>query len=337
SQLVEENRRRGKHEPEYELMDTGVFDENRYFDVFVEYAKADSEDILIRISVTNRGPNSASLDLLPTIWFRNTWAWDKNEPRPFMRSGTTHGEHVIQLNHPRYGERWVYSEGTPELLFTENETNFLRLYGVENAASYVKDAFHAAIIQENSSALNPSHIGTKAAAHYPLVVPRGETINVRLRLSNIHFASSMEPPFGKEFDEVFRNRLREANEFYSTVIPDELTSDAKNVMRHSLAGMLLQKQFYHYVVKSWLDGDPDFPAPPAERRRGRNHDWPHLYNADVISMPDKWEYPWYAAWDLAFHCIPLALVDCDFAREQLVLLLREWYMHPNGQIPAYEC
>jgi Glycosyl hydrolase family 63 C-terminal domain len=336
SWLVEENRRRGKHEPEYELMDTGVFDDNRYFDVFVEYAKADSEDILIRISVTNRGPEPASLDLLPTIWFRNTWAWDKNEPRPFMRSGKNHGGHVIQLNHPRYGERWLYAEDTPELLFTENETNFHRLYGVDNASPYVKDAFHEAIIQRNSPALNPSHIGTKAAAHYPLMVPPGGTVHVRLRLSNIDFTGSMERPFGKEFDEVFRNRLREANEFYSTVIPDELSSDAKNVMRQSLAGMLWSKQYYHYVVKNWLDGDPDFPAPPAERRHGRNHEWPHLYNADVISMADKWEYPWYAAWDLAFHCIPLALVDCDFAKEQLVLLLREWYMHPNGQIPAYE-
>ena len=336
ARLVEENRRRGKHEPEFELLDTGVFDENRYFDVFVEYAKADSEDILIRISVTNRGPEPASLDVLPTIWFRNTWAWDKNEPRPFMRSGDAGREHAIQLNHPRYGERWLYVEGAPKLLFTENETNFRRLHGVDNASPYVKDGIHEAIIRKNSDAVNPSNIGTKAAVHYPLTVRPAETVQVRLRLTNIDFASAGNRPFGKAFDSIFNDRLREANEFYSTVIPDELSSDAKNVMRQSLAGMLWSKQYYHYVVKSWLDGDPDFPAPPAERRHGRNHDWPHLYNADVISMPDKWEYPWYAAWDLAFHCIPLALVDCDFAKQQLVLLLREWYMHPNGQIPAYE-
>src|SRR5215471_6339656 len=336
SRLVEENRRRGKHEPEFELLDTGVFDENRYFDVFVEYAKSDSEDILIRVSVTNCGPETASLDLLPTIWFRNTWAWDKNEPRPFMRSGDAGGEHAIQLNHPRYGERWLYVEGNPELLFTENETNFRRLHGVDNASPYVKDGIHEAIIRKNSDAVNPSKVGTKAAAHYPLTVQPSETVQVRLRLTNIDFAVSGKRPFGQAFDAVFNERLREADEFYSTVIPHELSSDAKNVMRQSLAGMLWSKQYYHYVVKNWLDGDPDFPMPPAERRHGRNHDWPHLYNADVISMPDKWEYPWYAAWDLAFHCIPLALVDCDFAKEQLVLLLREWYMHPNGQIPAYE-
>jgi hypothetical protein len=336
TRLVEENRRRGKHEAEFELLDTGVFDENKYFDVFVEYAKADSEDILIRVSVTNRGPEPASLDLLPTVWFRNTWAWDRNEPRPFMRSRNNSGEHVIQLNHPRYGERWLYLEGTPALLFTDNETNFRRLYGVDNVSPHVKDGIHEAIIRQNKDAVNPANVGTKAAVHYPLTVAPQETVHVRLRLTNVDFASVGGRPFGKTFDMIFHQRLREADEFYSTVIPNELSSDAKNVMRQSLAGMLWSKQYYHYVLKNWLDGDPDFPAPPAERRYGRNHDWPHLYNADVISMPDKWEYPWYAAWDLAFHCVPLALVDCDFAKEQLVLLLREWYMHPNGQIPAYE-
>jgi mannosylglycerate hydrolase MGH1-like protein/glycosyl hydrolase family 63 len=336
SRLVEENRRRGKHEPEFELLDTGIFEENRYFDIFVEYAKADSEDILVRVSVSNRGPETAHLDLLPTIWFRNTWTWDKNEPRPFMRSGDSGGEHAIQLNHPRYGERWLYVEGNPELLFTENETNFRRLHGVDNASPYVKDGIHEAIIRKNRDAVNPSNVGTKAAVHYALAVQPAETVQVCLRLTNVDFAISGKRPFGQAFDAVFNERLREADEFYSTVIPHELSSDAKNVMRQSLAGMLWSKQYYHYVVKNWLDGDPDLPMPPAERRHGRNHDWPHLYNADVISMPDKWEYPWYAAWDLAFHCIPLALVDCDFAKEQLVLLLREWYMHPNGQIPAYE-
>ena len=336
ARLVEENRRREKHEPEYELLDTGVFDENRYFDMFVEYAKGDSEDILIRVGVTNHGPEIASMDLLPTIWFRNTWAWNKNEPRPFMRSGNGGGDHVIQLNHPRYGERWLYVEGTPMLLFTENETNSRRLYGVDNSSPYVKDGIGEAIVHNNDAAVNPAKVGTKAAAHYPLTVRPGETVQVRLRLTNMDFAAIENRPFGKSFDKIFNDRLSEANQFYSTIIPDALSSEARNVMRQSLAGMLWSKQYYHYVVKPWLDGDPDFPAPPPERRRGRNHDWPHLYNADVISMPDKWEYPWYAAWDLAFHCIPLALVDSDFAKEQLILLLREWYMHPNGQIPAYE-
>src|ERR1051326_681164 len=336
ARLVEENRRRGKHEPEYELLDSGVFDENRYFDVFVEYAKADAEDILVRISVANRGPEPASMDLLPTIWFRNTWSWDKNEPRPFMSAGTGKGDHVIQLNHPRYGERWLYLEGTPKLLFTENETNSRRLYGLENASPFVKDSIEDAIVHKHSDSVNPANVGTKAAAHYPLTLRPGETVRVHLRLTHVDLPATAVGPFGKAFDMVFDARMREADEFYATVIPAELSDDARAVMRQSLAGMLWSKQYYHYEVKQWLEGDPNFPSPPPERRRGRNHDWPHLYNADIISMPDKWEYPWYAAWDLAFHCIPLALVDWDFAKEQLILLLREWYMHPNGQIPAYE-
>jgi len=336
ARLVEENRRRSKQEPEYELLDTGVFDDNRYFDVFVEYAKADSEDILVRISVANRGPEPASLDLLPTIWFRNTWSWDRNEPRPFMQAGNGGREQVILLSHPRYGERWLYVEGAPRLLFTDNETNSRRLYGLENASPYVKDSIDDAIVHKNNEAVNPSNVGTKAAAHYPLTISPGETAHVHLRLTNVDLTAAGALPFGKAFDDIFNTRIQEADEFYSTVIPKNLADDAKSVMRQSIAGMLWSKQYYHYEVKQWLDGDPDFPQPPAQRRRGRNHDWLHLYNADVISMPDKWEYPWYAAWDLAFHCIPLALVDSDFAKEQLVLLLREWYMHPNGQIPAYE-
>src|SRR5437899_262405 len=360
ARLVEENRRRGRQDPEFELMSTGVFDENRYFDVFVEYAKADVEDILIRITVANRGPELASLDLLPTIWFRNTWAWNKNEPRPFMRAaagptggpttGPTGGghEHVIQLNHPQYGERWLYLEGTPQLLFTENETNYRRLYRVESTSPYVKDGIHDAIVQQNTAAVNPSNIGTKAAAHYPLTLGPGESVRVDLRLTSTdaerkrgsaqpqEMAAAGGLPFGKSFDRIFAERIREADEFYAGIIPEDLSDDARNVMRQALAGMLWSKQYYHYEVAPWLDGDPDFPPPPPERRKARNHEWRHLYNADVISMPDKWEYPWYAAWDLAFHCIPLALVDPDFAKEQLILLLREWYMHPNGQLPAYE-
>ena len=336
ARLVEENHSRAKDKPEFELLDTGVFDENRYFDVFVEYAKAESEDILIRISVANRGPDAASLDLLPTLWFRNIWSWNKDEPRPFLRALAGGREAAIQLEHPQYGRRWLFLEGTPRLLFTENETNTRRLYGVENASPYVKDGIEQVIVHQNPTAVNPSEMGTKAAAHYPLTLGPGETVQVRLRLTNADLSAAGELPFGRAFNAIFDTRIREANQFYATVIPDDLSVDAKNVMRQSLAGMLWSKQYYHYEVNPWLDGDPDQPAPPDDRRRGRNHEWRHLYNADVISMPDKWEYPWYAAWDLAFHCVPLALVDPDFAKEQLVLLLREWYMHPNGQIPAYE-
>jgi hypothetical protein len=336
ARLLEENRRRGKSEPEYELMDSGVFDENRYFDVFVEYAKADTDDILIRISVANRGPECASLDLLPTIWFRNTWTWDKNEPRPFMRATEEDGKKAVQLNHPRYGERWLYAQGVPALLFTENETNGRRLYGLDNPSPYVKDSIDTTVVHGNADAVNPAKVGTKAAVHYRLTLPAAESARVCLRLTPVDFTASPRSPFGREFDKIVADRIREADEFYSTVIPEHLSADAKTVMRQSLAGMLWSKQYYHYEVNPWLDGDPEFPRPPSERRSGRNHDWRHLYNADVISMPDKWEYPWYAAWDLAFHCVALALVDSDFAKEQLVLLLREWYMHPNGQIPAYE-
>jgi hypothetical protein len=334
--LVEENRRRGKNEPEFELLDTGIFEDNRYFDVFVEYAKGDAEDILVRIRVANRGPEAATLDLLPTVWFRNTWSFDKNEPRPYMQMANPGQEQAIHINHPMYGERWLYMEGAPKVLFTENETNVARLYGAANPSPYVKDSIDDAIVHGREDAVNPSQVGTKAAAHYALTVPAGETVEVCLRLTPNEFKSGDSNPFGRTFDRIFDTRIREANEFYATVIPEGLSADAKNVMRQSLAGMLWSKQFYHYEVKTWLDGDPDLPMPPRERRKGRNHEWPHLYNADIISMPDKWEYPWYAAWDLAFHCIPLALVDSDFAKEQLVLLLREWYMHPNGQIPAYE-
>jgi len=335
AQLVEENRRRGKQEPEYELMDTGVFEENRYFDVFVEYCKADSEDLLVRINVANRGPDTAAIDLLPTVWFRNTWSWDRNEQRPLMEVVTDRSESTIHLSHPQYGDRWLYAEGMPQLLFTENETNLERLYGVQNSSRWVKDGIGEFIVQGRKDAVNPAKVGTKAAAHYPLTVLSGETVRVQLRLSQRKFGAA-DRPFGRGFDRIFNGRACEANEFYETVIPSELSDDAKNVMRQSLAGMLWSKQFYHYEVKRWLDGDPEGPPPPDQRHHGRNHEWSHLYNADVISMPDKWEYPWYAAWDLAFHCIPLSLVDPDFAKEQLVLLLREWYMHPNGQIPAYE-
>jgi hypothetical protein len=332
-QLVEENRQRGKDDPEFELLDTGIFDDDQYFDVFVEYAKADTEDILIRISVSNRGPEAANLRLLPTVWFRNTWSWGNSQRHPELHQVRPAPDPVIELIHHRTRPRWLYCEGNPELLFTENETNARRLYGEENRQPFVKDGINDHVVDGNRGAVNPERTGTKAAAHYPLTVGAGQTVVVRLRLTDTDFSGKSA---FTSFDNTFTTRQREADKFYSTVIPHDLSTDAQNVMRQGFAGMLWSKQFYHYVVKDWLQGDPGNPAPPRERRRGRNHEWTHLYNADILSMPDKWEYPWYAAWDLAFHCIPLALVDSDFAKEQLTLMLREWYMHPNGQIPAYE-
>ncbi len=336
--LVEENRRRGKQEPEYEILDTGVFNDNRYFDVFTEYAKGGAEDILVRISVSNRGPEPARLHLLPTVWFRNTWSWGGSESKPALRADARHEPvRVIELEHAESGKRRLYCEGSPELLFTENESNNQRLFGTANGSRYVKDGINDCVIHGTRDAVNPEMTGTKAAAHYVLTVGAGETVTIRLRLTDQDLGTaSGASPVGRDFNNVFADRLREADEFYATVIPSDLSADAKNVMRQALGGMLWSKQFYHYVVRDWQNGDPTQPAPPQGRKDGRNREWAHLYNADVISMPDKWEYPWYAAWDLAFHCVSLALVDSDFAKEQLTLMLREWYMHPNGQLPAYE-
>jgi hypothetical protein len=333
TELAEVNRRRDKKQPEYELIDTGVFDHDRYFDVVVEYAKADVDDIVIRISVTNRADEIANLRLLPTAWFRNTWSWGSADRPPALRQARPSPHAVVELEHPQFGKRWLHCEGSPELLFTENETNMQRLFAVGNRTPYVKDGINDYIVHGAKDAVNPEHKGTKVSAHYDLRVGAGETITVRLRLSDSDF---LRRDALADFNSIFQKRQREADEFYATLIPAELSADAQNVMRQGFAGMLWSKQFYHYVVKDWLRGDPDNPSPPPERKSARNHEWQHLYNADVISMPDKWEYPWYAAWDLAFHCVPLALLDPDFAKEQLILLLREWYMHPNGQLPAYE-
>ena len=336
SKLVEENRRRGRNQPEFELIETGVFDEDRYFDIFVEYAKAEPEEILIQIQAVNRGPEAAVLHLLPTVWFRNTWSWGYTEPRPNLRRVKSEDPRaIIEVNHHYYGRRWLYCEGSPELLFTENETNNRRLYGLENG-SYAKDGINDYIVHGVKEAVNAGHSGTKGTAHYPLTVDPGRTVTVRLRLTDKEIPPTVGEHLGADFERVFLERQREADEFYATVIPQDLAPDAQNVVRQAFGGLLWSKQFYHYVVEHWLKGDPAYPPPAAGRKYGRNHEWTHLYNADVISMPDKWEYPWYAAWDLAFHCIPLALVDSDFAKKQLILLLREWYMHPNGQLPAYE-
>ncbi len=348
SQLVQENRQRDKLSAEFELIDTGVFDENRYFDVFVEYAKAGVDDILVRINAINRGPDEAELHLLPSLWFRNTWSWNGDTTRPRLsrrkraepgakgrRKAPMTDYETIEAVHPAEGRRWLYCERAPELLFTENDTNTQRLYGTTNGASYFKDAFNEFVVHNARDAVNPSQEGTKAAAYYSLRLAAGESVTLRLRLTNTEMTDWNALPF-TEFDDIFAARQREADEFYADVIPRDISDDAQRVMRQAFAGLLWSKQFYHYVVNDWLAGDSAEPKPPDARLRGRNHQWTHLYNADVISMPDKWEYPWYAAWDLAFHCVPLALVDSDFAKEQLLLMLREWYMHPNGQLPAYE-
>jgi hypothetical protein len=361
AQLVEENRRRGREQPEFELLDTGIFAENRYFDIYAEYAKADVEDILIKITAVNRGPEAASLHLLPSFWFRNTWSWGRDLRRPDACVATSVPESVCaELQHWQYGKRWLICAGQPELLFTENETNNARILGERNRSPYVKDAFHEYIIHGNKAAVNPQKTGTKMAAYYPVELGPGQSVTLKLRLTDVEPLAGMERElglvgiitspghaeraegvpstndFGAGFDGLFALRQKEADEFYASRTPKELSNDAKAVMRQSLSGMLWSKQFYHYDVRTWLEGDPAGPPPPKERWNGRNKDWTHLYNEDILSMPDKWEYPWYAAWDLAFHCIPLALVDPDFAKDQLILLLREWYMHPNGQLPAYE-
>lgn len=334
AQLVEENRRRGRGDLEYELIHTGVFDDDRYFDVLVEYAKGSPEDLLIRIHLTNRGPQQAELTVLPTIWFRNTWSWGLDVRKPRLHQGNPVRDFsVIEFDHDHYGSRRLLCEGSPELLFTENDTNTRRLYGDEDGARYVKDSINDYIVHGDKEAVNPDKFGTKAAAHYVARLEPRMSSTIRLRFTNLGEAAAFAT---QDFDAVFKTRISEANDFYDRLAPAELSEDARRVQRQAFAGLLWSKQFYHYDISRWLKGDPAGPEPPRERQRGRNSDWTHLYNADVISMPDKWEYPWYAAWDLAFHCIPLALVDSTFAKDQLVLMLREWYMHPNGQIPAYE-
>jgi hypothetical protein len=341
ARLVAENRRRGKRDPEFELADTGIFDGNRYFDIFVEYAKAAPDDILIRVTVANRGPDEARLDLLPTLWFRNTWSWGRTGEgywkKPRIEAA---GSKAFVAEHEDLGLFRFSFEGrpvVPELLFTENETNAARLFGSANASPWVKDAFHEYVVGGRSGAVNPEKVGTRAAVLYRLNVPAGQQIAVRLRLSADAEASAASgDPFGAGFDGVFEARMAEADAFYAARLPAELSEEERRVSRQAYAGLLWTKQFYHLSVKDWLEGDPAQPPPPPARRHGRNAEWTHLYNRDVLSMPDTWEYPWYAAWDLAFHMVPFARIDPHFAKEQLILLLREWYMHPNGQIPAYE-
>ncbi len=338
--LVEENRRRGKSQPEFELLDTGIFDNNKYFDIFAEYAKASPNDILIRIIIANRSLQPAGLYLLPTLWFRNTWSWGRKGeaywPKPQIRQTE---DNLLQMDHVSLNRFYLtVSTGPdgkfPQFLFTENETNTDRLFNEPNASPYVKDAFHEYLIKGRKKAANPAKRGTKAAALYHLDVAAQAQIEVYCRL----FFENEKPEnfFGKNFENVFNQRIRETDEFYLSRTPAGSTEEERRILRQARAGLLWTKQFYHYSVKDWLEGDPAQPKPPESHKYVRNHDWQHLYNRDVISMPDKWEYPWYAAWDLAFHMIPFASIDPHFVKEQLTLFLREWYMHPNGQIPAYE-
>ena len=324
--LVETNHRRSREEFEYELLDTGVFDNDRYFDVFVEYAKADPEDILIRITAYNRGPETATLHVLPTLWFRNSWSCgDTSKPNLYEVDGR------IRTSHDKLGERTLSCAGNPELLFTDNETNASRLWGHANPSPYVKDAFHEYLITRKKDAVNPSKNGTKAAAYYRLKIPAGGSEVVRLRLSPKPSAEE----FGR-FDEIFETRLADADEFYNRITPKTLSEDEQRVHRQALAGMLWTKQYYYFDLDRWLCEHEAHPLTGTSHRNVRNTEWFHMLNSDIISMPDKWEYPWYAAWDLAFHTIALSLVDFDFAKDQLLLMLRNLYAHPNGQIPAYE-
>jgi hypothetical protein len=342
SDLVETNRRRGRREFEYELLDTGVFDEDRYFDVFVEYAKGSPEDLLIQISIHNRGPAPAALHVLPTLWYRNQWSWHGGPDRPALRQVTGTPARTVEAVDSKLGEHYLYCEGDAPLLFTENETNTERIFGVPNRCPYVKDGINNHVVHGQEGLVNPEKTGTKVAAHYRMTVNPGECRMIRLRLTEAAPAAFVGgdgrggSPFGGRFDQVLQARRKEADEFYAAVLPSSLNADEANVMRQALAGMLWTKQFYHYDVDKWLEERGADPFEPARKAAPRNDHWHHMYNGDVISMPDKWEYPWYAAWDLAFHVIALTLVDADFGKQQLKLMLRERYMHPNGQIPAYE-
>ena len=355
-ELIEANRNRSREEPEYQLGDTDALDGNRFFEITIEYAKVDPDDFFLRVSATNCGPEPADLHILPTVWFRNTWAWGRDDPRPALRAASDTAMHcpTIAAEHPTLGEYQLHCEGSPELFFTENETNAERLFAAPNSSPFVKDGINDRVVHGRMETVNPLRVGTKAAAHYRFQIAPGATEEVRLWFGRV---GEPEEPYrpGEPgatrrivclpvldrqafdlFESMLNVRRREAEEFYTALAPAGLSAEHLAIQRQTLAGMLWTKQFYHYIVHDWLEGDPSQPLPPQERKRGRNAHWRHLYNERVMSMPDKWEYPWYASWDLAFHCIPLALVDPQFAKGQLDLVLREWYQHPNGQVPAYE-
>ncbi|MBI5757985.1 MAG: glucosidase [Planctomycetales bacterium] len=339
--LVAKNRQRGKLDMEYELLDTGVFHEDRYFDVFVEYAKSTPEDLLIEITIANRGPEAATLHVLPTLWFRNSWSWGGDVEKPLLECASqTDSLTAVSASDPKLGQRFFYCDGSPRLLFTENDTNTERLFGVPNATPFVKDGINNCVLHGKSDAVNPALTGTKVAAQYVITVGAGASQTVRLRLSDLApSAMTIAPedgPFGLSFDDLINTRRHEADEFYAALTPKSLSEDQGRVLRQALAGMMWSKQFYYYDINKWLEERGSDPFKPNRKQAPRNEHWHHMYNADVISMPDKWEYPWYAAWDLAFHVLALTMVDPDFGKQQLDLMLRDPYMHPNGQIPAYE-
>ncbi len=326
--IVAENARRSLQDPEYEVIDTGIFNDDRYFDVFVEYAKAGPTEIVMRITAHNRGPEAAEIHVLPQICYRNTWSWVAGSVKPVIRSS---GDNTLSLEHPGWKNHTIVFEGKPELLFCENETNIRRLEAKPDAVGFFKDAFHEYILQGRRAAVNDQGRGTKAAVRYRFTIPPGDNASCMLRLTTLGVRACRDPS-----ENVLIARQNEAEEYYAPVQSHVLDPDARQVQRQAFAGLIWSKQYYHYNVRDWLIGDPAQPSPPPERVGGRNNEWIHLNNAEIISMPDKWEYPWYAAWDLAFHTIPFAMIDPDFAKEQLILIMREWYMHPNGQLPAYE-
>jgi len=332
--LLTENQERGREGQEYELLDTGIFDESRYHDVQVEYAKDTSEDISIRITVTNRGPEPHTLHLLPTLWFRNIWSWGYDVEKPHIKvAGQCEDFTTLETYHPDVGHRWLHLDGTPSLLFTENETNYQRLFNSENASPYVKDGINDCVVSGDKTAVNSDNIGTKVSPYYRLTLAAGGSHTIYLRLTD---NETLDVPLGDAVRDIFATRQAEADAFYAAITADSVAGELENIQRQAFAGLMWTKQCYHYVIEDWLNGDPDMPAPPESREDGRNSAWQHLHADDVISMPDKWEYPWFAAWDTAFHCLPLALIDAEFAKEQLDIMTREWYMHPNGQLPAYE-
>ncbi len=325
--LVNENRKAGLPDNEYELIDTGIFSEDRYWDVFVEYAKAAGDDILMQITIVNRGPESAGIVVLPQLWFRNTWSWDGSKDKPQI---SVDGSGALLAVHPRLGTYYLYVDGDASKLFCENETNVARLYG-QQAEGYFKDAFHSFIVNKNSAAVNPLQRGTKAGVLFSVEVASGQQTQFRFRLS----ATKHGTPFAG-FEQILAERRKEADDFYLKVHKGQTTPDIQRVQRQAFASMIWSKQYYAYDVRLWLQGDPAFPSPPAARQTGRNSDWPHLDSGAIFSMPDKWEYPWFAAWDLGFHAVTLALIDPEFAKKQLVNLGHAWYLHPDGQFPAYE-
>jgi len=327
AKLVEENRLRGKKEPEYDLFDTGIFQENRYFDLFIEYAKSAERDLLIRLTIINRGPDQAVAHLIPQLWFRNTWSWGDPGTKPELRAEGSE----IRSDHPQLGSYRFAFEGSPDLLFCENETNGQRLFGLNGKQGFYKDGVNDFIVHNRTEAVNPDKRGTKAALRYRLPISAGGAATIRLRLTKDGAGDAF-----KDFEDAFNLRKSEADQFYAVLQEGNSDPDIKLVQRQGLAGLMWSKQYYFFDIKRWIEGDPGQPPPPAGRRLGRNSSWMHLTNSEIISMPDKWEYPWYAAWDLAFHCIPIAMIDPSFAKDQLTLLTREWYMHPNGQLPAYE-